>query len=103
MEHNSWSGFRYLAISVTVAILAQGTSWAVAVTQAFLFAVRILPPAIISDLNKWQSLADITLFSQPRKRAELSSAQEGACGHSVCLLNIRFADGHTALNAPDLV
>ena len=29
----------------TVAILAQGTSWAVAVTQAFLSQVRFLPPA----------------------------------------------------------
>ena len=29
----------------TVAILAQGTSWAVAVTQAFLVAVQILLPA----------------------------------------------------------
>ena len=30
----------------TVAILAQGTSWAVAVTQAFLVAVQILLPAL---------------------------------------------------------
>ena len=30
----------------TVAILAQGTSWAVAFTQAFLVAVQILLPAL---------------------------------------------------------
>ena len=33
---------RYLAANVTVAILAQGTSWAVAVTQAFLLPGSIL-------------------------------------------------------------
>ena len=38
----SWNGLRSLVAIVTVAILAQGTSWAVAVTQAFLLPGSIL-------------------------------------------------------------
>jgi hypothetical protein len=48
----SWNGLRSLVAIVTVAILAQGTSWAVAVTQAFLLPGSILVARAMKDCRQ---------------------------------------------------
>ena len=54
---------RSLAASFTVAILAQGTSWAVAVTQAFLLPGSILVGCTVGRLcMAWPSQVFVELF-----------------------------------------
>ena len=53
------SGFWSVAITVTVAILAQGTSWAVAVTQAFLS-----PGSSLCHDCPFRSIGEFVAFSE---------------------------------------
>ena len=72
--------FRSLATIVTVAILAQGTSWAVAVTQAFLLPGSILGKRALCLMvpwtsGRWRSAVPLSVLSWP------TSATKGQATH----------------------
>ena len=86
-----------LARRATVAILAQGTSWAVAVMQAFLVGGSIpgmLIMCVMTPGASYHTEHNITLDNH-------FTAQGVDAATLLCLIRV-LADGHTASNAPDL-
>ena len=75
------TGFRYAAANGTVAILAQGTSWAVAVTQAFL-----LPGSILHKRALRNNVRQGKLRRKAEQGRALARTSSTVCFELACLL-----------------
>ena len=72
---------RHLAANLTVAILAQGTSWAVAVTQAFL-----LPGSILHKRALRNNVRQGKLRRKAEQGRALARTSSTVCFELACLL-----------------